>query len=89
MDAHTIGYGGRYEEARRSLTNEQIEQIQAEIFGSGRFKMGKLRHIVLADTGTIVGFLGMNSVDICYPSGEDPTNYEETHSQLKRSFRSV
>ncbi len=89
MDAHTIGYGGRYEEARRPITNEQLRRIRVKIFNSDRFEMGKLDHIVLAGTETIVGFLGDVSVDLCCPSDEALTRYRVPHTHLRRIFRSV
>ena len=89
MKVYTEGYGGKYEEARRPLTDEQLRKIRVRIFNSDKFEVGKLSHIVLAGTETIVGFLGIGSVDLCCPLNEDPKKYMEHHSHLRRIFRSV
>ena len=81
-----FGYGGKYEVLRNHLTDEQIIGIVKKISSSNRFEFGELSHIVLRGTETIVGYLGNETAELCFP---ERGKYNLHHLILKRIFRSV
>ena len=82
------GYGGVYELVR-NLNPYQLMRIASKIQKSEKFDIEELSHIVLRDTGTIVGYIGTETAELCCPSEEEAELYRIPHHHLRKIFRSV
>ncbi len=89
MRIDSSGYGGFYKTVREGLNDEQTLKLFMEVEKSKRFKLDELSHVVLRETGNIVGYIGSETAELCSPRIRRPVQYLLYHQQLKRIFNSV
>ena len=89
MRGYTEGYGGRYETIRWPVTDSQILDAVYLVQTSSKFQIGQNSHVVLKGTDTIVGFLGNDSLELCFQGNKKEEHYRIPCKHLRRIFRSV
>ena len=89
MELYSRGFGGYYESVQRNLSDRQISTLISKISDSFIFELGELEHIFLRGTNKIVGYVGNDSVELCFPTLTNLDLYKIPHKHLKRIFNSV
>lgn len=89
MLSEMVGFGGNYCSVRALLIDKQIIDIAFKINNSDRFEFGENSHVVLIGTDTIVGYVGHDTAELCWPEGQDQKRYRTPHSHLRRIFNSA